>query len=103
MSIVVLKQCLGFQWDNGNSNKNWDKHVVSASKCEQVFFNKPLLLADDAKHSQNEKRYYVLGKTNEARKLFLVFTIRQSLIRVISARDINKAECKIYEKACTNI
>ena len=87
----------GFQWDEGNLFKNWEKHRVSAVECEQVFFNKPLLAVPDEHHSDSEPRLYVLGQTDSGRALFIVFTTRGTLIRVISARDMNRKERKIYE------
>jgi len=89
----------GFEWDEGNIDKNWIKHQVSNSECEEIFFNLPLLLADDEKHAQHEKRHYVLGQTNAHRWLFIAFTIRENRIRVISARDMNRKEERIYAKA----
>ncbi len=89
----------GFDWDDGNLDKNWIKHQVSNSECEELFFNLPLLLADDEKHSQEEKRYYVLGQTNARRWLFIAFTVKENKIRVISARDMNRKEEKVYAKA----
>lgn len=99
MDVDILQNCAGFEWDRWNLDKNWYKHKVSHLECEQVFFNCPLLLYEDIKHSENEIRIYVLGKTDWERKLFLVFTIRNDLIRVISARDMNKKEQAIYEKS----
>ena len=61
-----LKECTGFQWDKHNIQKNWEKHKVSPSESEQAFFNTPLIVANDAKHSQKEERFYVLGKTDLA-------------------------------------
>jgi len=92
----VFNKCNGFEWDEGNSLKNHVKHQVSKVECEQVFFNEPLIVHDDLKHSQNEKRWFLLGNTDLQRLLFIVFTIRNNLIRVISARDMNKKERKIY-------
>jgi len=89
----------GFEWDEGNLLKNWEKHRVSASECEQVFFNRPLVAGLDEKHSQRESRYYALGNTDAKRKLFIVFTLRKKLIRIISARDMNKKERKVFEKS----
>jgi uncharacterized protein len=86
----------GFQWDPGNIEKNWLKHGVSPLECEEVFFNQPLVLARDEKHSQTEERYYALGRTENDRHLFVVFTVRGKKIRVISARDMNKKERGIY-------
>jgi uncharacterized DUF497 family protein len=92
----LLYNCEGFEWDQGNSEKNWTLHQVARSECEQVFFNEPLIVADDTKHSQTEKRWFVLGKTDTERLLFIVFTIRNKLIRIISARDMKKKEREIY-------
>lgn len=97
--MIDLNSINGFEWDDGNRTKNWIKHQVSTSECEEVFFNLPLLLADDAKHSQQEKRYYVLGQTNAGRTLFISFTIRTNKICVISARDMSRKEREIYAKS----
>ena len=94
----ILKKCTGFDWDDGNSVKNWFKHLVSQRECEQVFFNKPIIITNDVKHSQIGMRYYLLGKTDNDRLLLIVFTVRETLIRIISARDMSKKERTIYEK-----
>ena len=99
MKEDILIECTGFQWDSGNSNKNWIQHQVSDNECEEVFFNRPIIVSDDKKHSKKETRYYVLGYTDRGRLLFISFTIRHVLIRIISARDMTKNETrKFYEK-----
>lgn len=95
-ALEKLLNCTGFDWDHSNIEKIWAKHKVSPFECEQVFFNEPLVAQDDIKHSQKEERYYVLGKTDAARMLFVVFTIRRNLIRVISARDMSRKERQDY-------
>lgn len=92
----IFNECIGFDWDTSNIDKNWAKHRVSPTECEQIFFNRPLIIQDDFAHSQMEKRFYTLGKTDSKRKLFIVFTIRNNLIRVISARDMSRKEKKVY-------
>lgn len=87
----------GFDWDNGNSGKNRRRHDVSDGECEEIFFNSPLLLADDARHSESEERVFAFGVTNTARLLTVVFTMRRNLIRVISARDMNRREQRLYQ------
>lgn len=96
---TLLFGCTGFQWDEGNAEKNRIKHNVSRTECEEVFFNEPLLTTVDLKHSDAEPRFYVLGQTDEKRPLFMVFTIREKLIRVISARSMTRQERKEYERA----
>jgi len=93
-----LANCTGFEWDDGNLTKNWDIHEVSPGECDQILFNKPLIVKKDKKHSLLENRYYVLGKTDSERLLFLVFTIRKDKIRIISARDMTRSEKKRYSK-----
>ena len=93
-----LARCTGFEWDEGNLLKNWQRHGVSASECEQIFFNHPLVTAPTARHSQKEQRFYALGHTDGRRRLFVVFAIRRDLIRVISARDMSRKERREYER-----
>jgi len=94
-----LIRCTGFQWDDGNLLKTWERHGVLANESEQVFFNRPLIVAADEKHSSVESRYYALGHTDTGRLLFVVFTIRGELVRVISSRDMNRRERRIYEES----
>lgn len=98
--MMDLNQITGFDWDKGNARKN-EKHGVSMAEAEQVFFNAPLLLLDDAAHSQKEARLHALGKTDDGRLLHITFTLRQSgcLIRVISARDMHRKERSFYDQA----
>jgi uncharacterized DUF497 family protein len=93
----ILAGLAGFEWDEGNLSKNWEKHQVSALECEQVFFNKPLIALPDERHSESEPRFYALGQADSGRRLFIVFTARSESIRVISARDMSRKERKIYE------
>lgn len=95
-----LMGAVGFDWDEGNSRKNADKHGVSQAEAEQVFLNKPLLVLQDALHSRDEPRFHALGQTDEERFLHITFTLRKkgTLVRVISARDMHKKEREIYGK-----
>ena len=90
----------GFDWDEGNDRKN-EKHGVSKPEVEQVFLNAPLLLSDDAMHSQQEPRFHALGRTDMNRWLQITFTERGggSLIRPISARDMSRRERAVYAQA----
>jgi len=98
MDISQLLKSTGFEWDEGNIDKNWIKHGVSPSECEQVFFNQPLVVADDVTHSDEEARWYALCRTDANRLLFVVFAIRKDRIRVVSARDMSLRERKVYQQ-----
>ena len=95
------EQCTDFQWDSANAEKIWEKHQVTRRECEQLFFNQPLIVADDERHSAVEQRFYALGKTDGGRQLFAVFTVRDDLIRVISARDMSRRERRAFGRAET--
>jgi uncharacterized DUF497 family protein len=95
-----LSNVIGFDWDQGNPRKN-ERHGVSMAEAEQLFFNSPLLVLPDSKHSESEPRFHALGKTHKGRRLHISFTLRNGgeSIRVISARDMHRKERVIYEQA----
>ena len=98
--MIDLEQITGFDWDEGNARKN-QKHGVAQAEAEEVFFNQPLLLLDDARHRDHEARYHALGKTLAGRLLHVTFTLRghSTLVRVISARAMHRRERSVYEQA----
>lgn len=89
---------ISFDWDKGNLEKIWKRHKVYYKEAEEVFFNKPLKIFPDMKHSGREKRFMAHGATNRRRALTIIFTIRNEKIRVISGRNQSRKERKIYEK-----
>ena len=90
----------GFNWDSANNGKNWLKHRVTNSEAEEVFFNYPrYVYRGHIQSAGTERRYYLLGQTNDKRRLFVVFTVRGNLIRIISARDMSKKERRRYEES----
>jgi len=91
-----------FDWDDGNILKNEQKHNLQWQRIEEIFFNEPLLIVEDFKHSQDECRCFALGKTDENEKLFVVFTARKNRIRIISARVMNQKERAVYENFKNN-
>jgi len=102
MDELVLQGCTGFEWDSGNAEKNRDKNGVEPGECEEAFFNRPFIVADDERHSTGKMRYFALGRSDSGRRLFLVFTIRGEFVRVISVRDMNRKERAVYEKAASD-
>lgn len=96
--MIDWDRIVGFDWDDGNRAKNAAKHDVSPAEAEQIFFNRPLIVADDTRHSDVEKRFHALGRTDSSRQLHVTFTLRRSntVLRVISARDMNRKERAVY-------
>jgi len=98
--MIDWKLITGFDWDEGNARKSIEKHDISQPESEQIFFNQPLLVVNDEKHSQAESRYHALGVTDGKRLLHVTFTLRlkSTLIRVISARKMHRKERTVYEQ-----
>lgn len=99
--MKVNRKILEFQWDTGNITKN-QKHKVEDKEAEEAFLDKKKIIFKDVLHSEKEKRFILIGKTKKKRFLYIIFTLRKNKIRIISARDINKKEVSIYEKAIKN-
>jgi uncharacterized DUF497 family protein len=89
----------GFNWDEGNSAKTRERHGVTPAEAEQVFFNRPLVVGEASKQPAQETRQFVLGRTDHGRALAVVFTLRGSLLRVISARPMSRKERRIYAQS----
>ena len=98
--MIDLARIVGFDWDDGNSRKSIDKHAAAKAEAEQVFISERLVITDDVGHSVTEVRYQALGQTLAGRRLHVRFTLRRdgTLIRVISARDMNRKERARYEE-----
>ncbi len=98
--MINWERISGFDWDAGNARKSVEKHDVSQAEAEQVFFNEPLLMVLDARHSAEERRIHALGRTDDGRLLHITFTLRhdETKIRVISARDMSRKERSYYEQ-----
>ena len=92
-----LAACTGFDWDDGNVTKNWERHRVTPEEAEEIFFHDPLIVRPDPGHSAREKRYWALGKTAHGRRLFAAFTLRRNLIRIVSVRDMSRRESEVYD------
>jgi hypothetical protein len=98
LSIDTFKNIQGFNWDSGNLNKNLIRHNVTWQEAEASFRNRPIIILEDIKHSDKETRYTLYGKTDESRKITIIFTLRRDCFRIVSARDQNKAERRFYDQ-----
>jgi uncharacterized protein len=93
-------QVAGFDWDDGNRAK-CREHGVSQIAIESMFRGSIAVLPDPL-HSKSEERFKAIGKSDDGRWIFLVFTLRtrrgKRLVRPISARHMHKKEVDHYEK-----
>lgn len=99
---VRLPRIIAFEWDEGNIEKSYQKHGISAKEAEEIFISEELYVLPDKRHSKTEKRHIALGRTQEGKNLIVIFTLRGKKIRIISARRMHKKEVEKYEKAKRN-
>ena len=92
--MVDFEKIIGFDWDEGNIDKNDIKHGVTSKEAEAVFKSEPFVVPGNTISS--EKRFLALGHTDTGRLLSVIFTIRDKKIRVISARPQSQKERKFY-------
>jgi len=84
-------------WDSVKAKSNRLKHRVFFSDVEPVFYD-PNAISFEDKESEGETRFIVIGLDSLARLVVVVYTYRDSVIRVISARKASKTEQRAYEK-----
>jgi hypothetical protein len=80
--MVKQENIVEFEWDEGNIDKNYEKHGTSIKEAEEIFLDEDLLQLDDVKHSQTEKRFTAIGRTFKKKLLFAAFTIIICKIRI---------------------
>jgi uncharacterized DUF497 family protein len=87
-----------FDWDNKKDESNFLKHGIGFVDAVTVFADPYLLFTEDSKHSQQEEREWAIGEMENGSIIVVVFTIRNGVIRIISARKATKKERKQYEE-----
>lgn len=86
-----------FAWDEGKAERNLGKHGVSFA--EATAFADPLSLTiADPDHSEAEERWITVGETLRRRLVVVVHIDAEDLIRIVSAREANRQERKVYEE-----
>ena len=94
--VLYMDKRSDFDWDLDKDRLNQDKHGIAFSLAQLAFFDKNRVILEDLEHSENEKRYYCLGRV--AGGIMTVrFTWRNSKIRIIGAGYWRKGK-KIYEE-----
>ena len=96
--MQIKSKVIEFEWDKWNLDKSYFKHGVTPKETEEVFIDEGSVIVPDAKHSQDEKRFIIVGKTSDKINLFIAFVLRDKKVRVISARKMHRKEVLKYEK-----
>jgi uncharacterized protein len=85
-----------FEWDEAKAKSNEIKHSVSFPFASRAFEDENRLTVIDDRSDYDEVRYISLACI-EKRVYVLVYTLRNSVIRLISARKANSKEVKRYD------
>jgi uncharacterized protein len=87
-----------FEWDIKKAVKNLKKHGISFQEAASVFGDPLAITFDDPDHSSEEQRSLTFGTTRNGKMIILSHTERNGLMRIISARLMQKHEREIYEE-----
>lgn len=87
-----------FEWNPRKAAQNLRQHKVSFAEAATVFSDSLSSTASDPDHSMEENRYIIVGMSNRRRMLIVSFAERVERVRIISARELTRAEGKTYEE-----
>ncbi len=86
-----------FEWDAGKAHTNLAKHGVGFREAVTAFGDSRALNMPDPKHSLEEQRFVLLGRSTHGRLLVVCYTERPPRTRVISARLASRRERRQHE------
>jgi uncharacterized DUF497 family protein len=87
-----------FEWDPQKAARNLQRHGVSFAEAATVFADPLSVTVADPDHSTAEDRFLIVGQSYRGRLLIVSFAERGNRIRIISARELTRAERKAYEE-----
>ncbi len=86
---------MNFEWDENKNQSNKKKHGISFDEAKMAFLDDDMITKEDLRKDYGETRYIGIGKVAEI-IIIVVYTMRKTIIRLISARKANKKEKQIY-------
>lgn len=96
MDVVYTLQGIEFEWHDEKAAENLRKHDINFETVCELFFD-PFLVPLPDQYTDNELREAVIGMTDGWQLLYVVYTIREERVRLISARHVTKQERLDYE------
>lgn len=86
-----------FEWDTDKAKANLSKHAISFEEAKTVFADPLSITMADPDHSVEECRFIDVGVSSQGEVLIVVYTEREAVIRIISARRATRLERRVYE------
>lgn len=87
---------MNFEWDQGKSDTCFDDRGFDFEYAASAFADPHRIIRQDKRYSYSEDRYQLIGRVGKC-LFMLVYTPRQDVIRIISARKANAREARHYE------
>ena len=87
-----------FAWDPKKAASNLNKHGVSFEEASTVFGDPLSETFDDPEHSLDEHRFVIVGRSLSGKLLFVSHSDDGHTVRIISVRELTRAETKQYEE-----
>ena len=87
---------MSYEWNPSKAKSNLKKHGVSFADAVGVFEDENALTIPD--ENKVADRFITIGRDFLSRIVVVVYTFRDSAIRVISARKATARESKMYEE-----
>ena len=88
-----------YEWDENKREANLDKHDVDFLAALD-FDWQTAMVYEDVRSEYDEQRFWALGVIQD-RVHVLVFTRRESFVRIISLRKANQREARRYSEQRT--
>ncbi len=85
-----------FEWDEAKSEACFRNRGFDFAYAAFAFADPDRMVRQDSRYSYGEDRYQLIGRIEE-RLFVLVYTPRNDVMRIISARKANQREVKLYE------
>ncbi len=85
-----------FEWNQAKSDACYEERGFDFAYALHAFLDPSRLVREDRRWEYGEDRFQLVGRI-DGRVFVLAYTIRSSVIRIISARKANRREDQDYE------
>lgn len=86
-----------FDWDAENADHIVERHGITPAEAEEAMAD-PRRIRADAYQVPGEQRRAIVGATEGGRILYVVYTRRGGMVRVVTARDAVATEQRRYRR-----
>ena len=94
---MAYKEGMEFEWDDAKSDACFAERAFDFAYVVHAFLDEDRIVGEDRRWNYGEERYRLLGAV-EGRVFAVIYTMRGSTIRIISARKANRREVREYEQ-----